>query len=689
MKGKSYLKYNIVILLAVALSLCLITNISATGDIVGEFNETLLTIESPSNGSTYISPEVTFVLQKYIDYTNVNLSNNYTNMVKTCTADNAMMVYSNTLNTSSSSLGEYTLTKNLTNGQKTISFVCYNSTMSDLANVIYTKNIIITIDYTSIKTCSDLNRINLDLTSNYNLANNIDCLGGGFRIGTYYGIFDGKGYSINNYASNGALVSKLYGKIQNLKLQNISIDGGQYSSGLVGSAYAGSIIDNIKVQGTLKVQTGGTADIGGIVGRGFSGSIIKNSESNISIDARYSTLVGGIAGETEGIIENCNSYGMVYGGGKTGGIVGDNLGLVNKTISYGEMKGTISTIGGAIGRNYGKIKDVYYDMGISNISSCIGTDLANTIEIRDKECKTLGQKGANSLNITVDGKNINELNITESQIYLNFIIYDGWKPVMMFNYSIIGGDLSFNDTIITDGLTDKLSGYMIIRGLDASKLYGGTKTIYLNRQNSTMTDVCIKDADIESKDDISTKCDQLNEYIVKCDGVITEDGYTCTLNEETNQYAISGLKHSGVIQTDAVETTTTTTTTTTSSGGSGGSSGCYMNYTCSEWGACYDGNRIRTCTNSKTYCTLGTKPTTMESCESPENYGINPNLISQHDIDKQNGIDHESGKAVVLLVMFGGAIILIFVYVIFHWIEHYEMRKFRLKQRPIVSKKRK
>jgi hypothetical protein len=170
-----------------------------------------------------------------------------------------------------------------------------------------------------------------------------------------------------------------------------------------------------------------------------------------------------------------------------------------------------------------------------------------------------------------------------------------------------------------------------------------------------MTDVCIKDQEIETSDEISVKCDGANEYIVKCDAK-NYFGYSCSLTSDGTQYKISGLKHSGVIQTDA--TTTITTTTTSSSGSS---------------------STTRTIVTNST--TVQPEATLYNNMAEEE-----PNLISYNQPETRN--EDSRGKSIIVLII-GGAIVLIIVYGIFHMIEHYEMRKFRLKQRPIVSKKRK
>lgn len=608
MEKNTFIKFNLIILLFLA---CSLSNISAS-DTIGSFGETTLTVINPNDGATYTSPTVTVKLQKIVDYDLIT-DIDYILPIQYCYVNYQLMDFSN----STMEIGEYIANVSSINGQKTITIDCYSSPLNIeniLENLTYNKTISFNIDFTSLDSCADLDLMNLDLNANYELSNNIDCVAGGPTIGSYYGVFDGNGYNISNYASSSALFSNLYGQIKNVQMQNVSVNGGQWSSGLVTVAQSGSIIDNVKIYGKI---VGDTSSVGGIVGESWG--TIKNSETNAEIDGSYGQRVGGIVGyNNQGIIDKCISRSKIIKASKVGGIAGYNIGLINNSEVYGEINamggsqvggitgynngkieksktdvtiegntdigglvgqngagdtaapilsssysvgnitttGTNTNIGGAIGKNYAKIKDVYYIKTDKSAATCIGNNTAK--DTNSKDCGT--QSTAAALNITINGTT----NFTGYTGYFDFLILDDkLKPVMEFNYSIVNGSLTFNDTIVMSGTATKASGYLIINGMNTS-LMGGTKTIYLDRKNITMTDVCIKDQEINSSDEISAKCDQKNEYIVKCDGK-NYFGYTCSLTNDDTQYKITGLKHSGVIQTDAVAETPTTST---SSGGS-------------------------------------------------------------------------------------------------------------------------
>jgi hypothetical protein len=222
--------------------------------------------------------------------------------------------------------------------------------------------------------------------------------------------------------------------------------------------------------------------------------------------------------------------------------------------------------------------------------------------------------------------------------------------------------------------------------MDASMLFGGTKTIYMDRMNTTLTDVCIKDAEITSKDDISPKCDQADEYIVPCDGKDVS-GYSCTLNEETNQYKITGLKHSGVIQTDAV----VEDTIVNNNGGSSGSiSVCLMNYSCSSWSSCgLSGNQTRICTKvAPLYCYGGLKPKEVQTCTYVERderiLTTDIGLVSAASDNESNNQEETSPW----ILIGAGVITYIVIYFIFSLISRNEAKKFNPKKLPIAKVKK-
>ncbi len=97
------------------------------------------------------------------------------------------------------------------------------------------------------------------------------------------------------------------------------------------------------------------------------------------------------------------------------------------------------------------------------------------------------------------------------------------------------------------------SSYIIVVNLSSSINYT-SKKIYLQKSNLNSNAVCVIDEDINSVDEIISRC-----FVMKCPGNV--EGYSCSIMNAT--FLISGLKHSGAIEYEVVE----------SQPGSGGSSG--------------------------------------------------------------------------------------------------------------------
>lgn len=161
---------------------------------------------------------------------------------------------------------------------------------------------------------------------------------------------------------------------------------------------------------------------------------------------------------------------------------------------------------------------------------------------------TLNSSTVPSMSLIVENHNLTEWeNLTG---LLNVDFNRGNKKIAEFAYNFTNGTINFENITLEQGYNESgaVKGYVLIKGLDTTKLLNGTKTLYMDNLNSTLNWICIKDADIDSIGDITANCKGTNEYQVQCNGQ-TKDGYTCTLNSTLNQYKVTGLRHSGVTQT--------------------------------------------------------------------------------------------------------------------------------------------
>lgn len=159
-------------------------------------------------------------------------------------------------------------------------------------------------------------------------------------------VFDGCGYTIGGLDNTDASQTDTYG--------------------LFGYTDAKAVIKNVTVKGTIKGKRAG-----GIAGE--SDGRIQNCISMVNIDSQSyaggiaavshgeiedctnfgeistkSDFVGGIAGYTNAAVDNCKNYGFISGNSKVGGVVGSGLSLSN-CINYGDVTAVGQHGGGVIG----------------------------------------------------------------------------------------------------------------------------------------------------------------------------------------------------------------------------------------------------------------------------------------------------------------------------------------------------
>ncbi len=130
-------------------------------------------------------------------------------------------------------------------------------------------------------------------------------------------------------------------------------------------------------------------------------------------------------------------------------------------------------------------------------------------------------------------------------------------------------------------------GYTLIKGIS---LANETKTAYVDKIASFKR-VCVKDAEIESIDEVTQNCNGNNEFMVICDGA-KHGSYTCT--DIGAQYKVDGLVHSVVAEPTS----------------------CQESWACTEWSECDDEEQERVCTDSSLCGTNFNKPSEERSCKA-------------------------------------------------------------------------
>lgn len=225
----------------------------------------------------------------------------------------------------------------------------------------------------------------------FKLSKDIDMRGysngdGWEPVKEFSGVFNGRGYVINNLVVSRTSTDYcgLFGKltsdsrINNLKLENVNISGGNYVGAIAGTC-SGSI-SNCSVSGNVtgtfscvggafglfengvvsnviaKVNVSGTENVGGFVGAMTSGTIQTSSaESVINGNKNVGGFVGRIAPAGDAIVNqvfaNASISAVEVAGGFLGTVEMQNSASLNVADSYskGQITFCNDTVGGFIG----------------------------------------------------------------------------------------------------------------------------------------------------------------------------------------------------------------------------------------------------------------------------------------------------------------------------------------------------
>ncbi len=189
----------------------------------------------------------------------------------------------------------------------------------------------------------------------------------------FWGTLDGNGKKItisvrlpdNEEAAGLGLFKNVAvsGTVKNLLLSGKIIAKKANNAGGVSGYNYGSLI---KCLSTADIVTGSAS--GGIAGS--NGGTIKQCGvtcRGVGNGEAYLNITGGLVGWNfeSGIIENCFSRAITYGGSNVGGLIGLNYGSVKYCYSSGKVNGNSQT-GGFIGQNGGgSVSYCYYDMETS------------------------------------------------------------------------------------------------------------------------------------------------------------------------------------------------------------------------------------------------------------------------------------------------------------------------------------
>ncbi len=303
-----------------------------------------------------------------------------------------------------------------------------------------------------ITTCTELQRMNENLSAYYKLYTDINCAetstwnsGAGFvpvgdNITSFMGHFDGDGKKITNLfiSRPSTTYVALFGVtgvatiISNVGITGENIRGQNYVGSLVGYNY--SSISNSYSTGSV---SGTGAAIGGLVGQNSTGGVVLNTYATASVNSD-SSGAGGLVGYNYGSISNSYSTGSVTSDtdSNTGGIVG-----------YADISGAITN---SFWNTTTSGKDIHNGCGSAlDCSGASGVD-DTTMKIEST--------------FTNAGWNFNSIWNIETATNSGY-------PILRFMPAMSGGGVLGNPYIITScdqlqAMNDNLSAYYQIGGSD-------------------------------------------------------------------------------------------------------------------------------------------------------------------------------------------------------------------------------
>ena len=207
---------------------------------------------------------------------------------------------------------------------------------------------------------TDLQGISGNVAGNYAMGSNINAAGtsawnsntGFTPIAGFTGTMDGLGHSISNLVINRAGVASvgLIGTAgAGAVIQNIGLVGGYTAGGAGTGALVGSGGTSTVINSYATGNVNGAASTGGLVGTMTSGNI-SNSYATGNVNNGAAASVGGLLGSgTTGNISNSYATGSVTGGAGAGGLVGAiTSGNINNSYATGVVFGAAGS-GGLVG----------------------------------------------------------------------------------------------------------------------------------------------------------------------------------------------------------------------------------------------------------------------------------------------------------------------------------------------------
>ena len=187
----------------------------------------------------------------------------------------------------------------------------------------------------------------------------------------------------------------------------------------------------------------------------------------------------------------------------------------------------------------------------------------------------------------------NESKKFTSSIYFSFKEGNITRIKLMHNFD--KSKLDLTNINIQKQPADSSFGYLIISGLNV------TKTVLIDKLNSSSNSVCVKNKDNVMLSSLSQKCNMSDETLVICDNGKIYGSKTCATQD--NYFEVTGIDKSAIKE---FYTTSQPSSNQT----------CYSSWSCSPWNVCKNGGQTRICTDLNDCNAETGKPAEIQPCSS-------------------------------------------------------------------------
>ena len=331
---------------------------------------------------------------------------------------------------------------------------------------------------------------------------------GGNSAKPFMGNYDGNGYKISGLLlspsedNSGLFVYAEDAVISNLNIDRAIVKGGKANGGIVGVADGNTTVSGCSFTGTLTASFSNqlSSCIGGIAGKVCENAIIDSCTSNIyfpaASNAPFAGYYGGIAGDNQGTIKKCESFGelvavsdnyAIYLGGIAGSNEGEILGSTNNAVLEGSIAddSALLYVGGIAGINSGgtiqrtvntaEISATGYNQVPGYVGGIVGYNSDGTVEVSKNNGEVAG-----NINYAggVSGVNLSEQGASSIKDCLN-------TGRVNVSSGIIGGIVGGNISNISPDATSEVSSSMNL----ADSSYGNAAIGAVETENTGVSDI--------------------------------------------------------------------------------------------------------------------------------------------------------------------------------------------------------